>query len=213
MEKLIKEITKETNETSPFTGIKQLSHRVVEAIKSVDRTLFVKEEDKAQAYDDCPLAIGYGQTISQPFIVALMTELLGVKKEHKVLEVGSGSGYQLAILANLSHHAYGIEFIPELCEYAQKNLSKASIGNATVINGDGTLGFAKLAPFDRIMVSAAANEVPPMLLEQLAVWGIMVIPRKISPFAQMLMRITKSDTQELITESILAVRFVPLVNS
>lgn len=213
MEKLIKDIKKETIDTSYFTGVMHLNSRTLKAFKSVDRALFVLEKNKSSAYDDCPLPIGHGQTISQPFIVALMTDLLDVKPEHKVLEVGSGSGYQLAILAKLAQWAYGIELIPELCEHARENLKNASVSNATVIAGDGTQGMPEQAPFDRIMVSAAANEVPLKLLEQLVIGGIMVVPKKISAFDQMLMRITKSETHELITEDILAVRFVPLINS
>lgn len=213
MEKLLEEIKQETAKTSSFTGVMHLSKRTLHALKSVDRALFVDENDRAYAYEDHPLAIGYGQTISQPFIVALMTELLDVKPEHKVLEVGSGSGYELAILAQLAEWAYGIELIPELCAKARNNLKKARVSNVTIIAGDGTVGLPQHAPFARIMVSAAANEVPQKLLEQLAPLGVMVIPKQISPFEQMLMRINKSATHELRSEDILAVRFVPLVNS
>lgn len=213
MKKLIKDIEEETSKTSFFTGVHKLDRSVIDAIKSVDRAQFVPSALCDQAYEDYPLSIGFGQTISQPFIVALMTHLLEVKPEHKILEIGSGSGYQLAILAKLAREVYGIEFVPELAKLAQSNLQSAHITNAHVLTGDGNEGLSEKAPFDRIIVSAAAQKVPPKLLEQLAIGGIMVIPKNISGSDQMLIRITKSSADDLLCEDILPVRFVPLVNS
>lgn len=213
MEKLLQEIKQETKNTSYFTGIKDLSQAVIDAFLSVDRALFVLAKDNAQAYDDCPLPIGHQQTISQPFIVALMTEALQVEKTDKVLEIGSGSGYQLAILAKLAQHVYGVELLPELCALATSNLAKAGITNAHMVNGDGTLGLRSEAPFDRILVAAAAKVVPPQLLMQLKIGGIMVIPQSLTAYDQMLIRITKISEQDLKIEKLLPVRFVPLVGS
>lgn len=213
MEKLLEEIKEEALRTSYFTGIKDLSKEVAEAFMSVDRSLFVLPQDKTLAYDDCPLSIGHGQTISQPFIVALMTEALAVKASDKVLDIGTGSGYQLAILAKLAQQVYGIELVPELCALAISNLKKAKITNVEVINGDGTEGLKAHAPFDRILVAAAAKEVPPKLLQQLKIGGIMVIPQSLSTYDQMLLRITKTDQHSLQITKLLPVRFVPLINS
>jgi protein-L-isoaspartate(D-aspartate) O-methyltransferase len=213
MEKLLDEIINETEYTAYFTGINKLDERVINAFLNVDRAMFVLDNEKTLAYADCPLPIGHGQTISQPFIVVLMTEALEVKPEHKVLEVGSGSGYQLAILAKLAREVYGIEFISDLAKLAEMNLKKAGINNAKVRTGDGTAGLLEHAPFDRIMVTAAAQEIPTQLIEQLKVGGIMVIPKSTTVYDQMLLRITKTDQHTIKIENLLPVRFVPLVNS
>jgi len=213
MEQLLDEIINETEYTAYFTGIKKLDERVINAFLNVDRAKFVLDNEKTLAYADCPLPIGHGQTISQPFIVVLMTQALEVKPEHKVLEVGSGSGYQLAILAKLAREVYGIELIADLAKLAEKNLKKAGIKNAKVITGDGTEGLLEQAPFDRIMVTAAAREIPAKLIEQLKVGGIMVIPKSMTTYDQMLLRITKTDQHNIKIDNLLPVRFVPLVNS
>lgn len=185
----------------------------MDAIRSVDRALFVTTINLPHAYEDRPLPIGYGQTISQPFIVALMTQLLDVQPNEKVLEVGSGSGYQLAILAKLASQVFGVELVPELCEQAKLNLARAGIINATVICADGNLGLPEHASYDKIITSAAAFNIPEKLLEQLAVGGILVIPQGSSPLNQMLLRIKKTGPHSFDTNDIIPVRFVPLINS
>jgi protein-L-isoaspartate(D-aspartate) O-methyltransferase len=213
MEKLIEEITKETSLASPVTGIKSISDRTLLAIKSIDRALFVTPTNLPFAYEDRPLPIGHGQTISQPFIVALITELLDVQDTDKVLEVGSGSGYQLAILAKLAKHAFGIELIPELFEQSKINIAKAGINNVTIICGDGTAGSKEYAPFDKIVASAAAQKIPKELLEQLKPGGILVIPQGSSLSGQVLLRIKKTGANSYDFSDIIPVRFVPLINS
>lgn len=150
------------------------SSAVIRAFESVSRELFVKEEDIEQAYLDVPLPISKGQTISQPLTVAFMTELLDVKAGQKVLEIGTGSGYQAAILASIvgpSGKVYSVEIIPELVEFAKKNLEKAKIKNVEVFLSDGSIGLKRFAPYDRIITTAAAPQIPEPLKQQLRVGG------------------------------------------
>lgn len=213
MEKLIDDIKKETILTHYTTGIKEIDHSVLNAIKSVDRAFFVSKEESNLAYIDSALPIGFGQTISQPFIVALMIHALSLEPQHKVLEVGSGSGYALAILSKLAALVIGLEFVPQLCQISRENLKKAHIENVLVVEGDGTKGLPAKAPFDRILVSAAAKEIPRALFLELKVGGIMVIPKSITPYEQILLKITKKSSDEMAIEELIPVRFVPLVNS
>ena len=155
-------------------GIKD--ERVLEAMRGVPRHEFVLPGDLALAYIDHPLAIGHGQTISQPYIVALMTDLLRVEPGHRVLEIGTGSGYQAAILARLAERVVSIERIPELAERTRRLLERLGIGNIKVVEGDGTLGRPDDAPYDRVMVTAGAPCVPKALTEQLSEGGRIVIP-------------------------------------
>lgn len=175
------------------------------------RELFVAEELVQKAYDDCPLPIGYGQTISQPFIVAFMLKMLDVKPEHKVLEIGAGSGYQAALLSALAQHVTAIELIPELYNIAKERLQQLNITNATIINGDGYLGWEENAPYDRIIVAAAAPFVPNALLSQLSPNGKMIIPVGKHMQTQMLKIIEKDQDQNISSKDSLSVRFVPLV--
>ena len=163
------------------------------------------------AYSDGPLPIGHKQTISQPYIVAYMTEHLQVSKSHNVLEIGTGSGYQAAILAELVDHVFTIEIIPELAENAEKVLVELGYENITVRTGDGYKGWPEEAPFDRIMVTAAPNEIPEKLVEQLAPNGRMILPVGGSIFAQYLWLVQKDNDGIVTKEKILAVRFVPMV--
>lgn len=184
--------------------------RVLAAIATVPREAFVEAPFSPEAYADTALPIACGQTISQPYIVALMTEALKVGPASRVLEIGTGSGYQAAVLGRLAGHVFSVERHPSLSEVAAERLRRLGIGNVTCRIGDGSLGLPAFAPYDRIMVTAAASEVPPPLLDQLATGGIMVIPLGDRPENQHLWRITRGPTG-LTREDLLAVRFVPLV--
>jgi protein-L-isoaspartate(D-aspartate) O-methyltransferase len=183
--------------------------KVLKAMKEVQRHKFVGESLLNVAYQDSPLPIGYGQTISQPYIVAVMTELLDIKDDHKVLEIGTGSGYQAAILSKLAMSVITVERIPELFQQAKERLQNLGYNNIIVINGDGTIGYKKYAPYDRIVVTAAAPEVPKSLIEQLALHGKMVIP--IGNRSTQWLEIIKKEKDTIQREKREGVRFVPLL--
>ena len=183
---------------------------VLAAIAAVPRELFVEEAFGGQAYADQALPISCGQTISQPYIVAVMTEHLAVSDRHTVLEIGTGSGYQTAILAALCRRVCTIERYRTLSRRAAERLAQLKLTNITQMVGDGMKGWPQLAPFERIIVTAAAKEAPPALLEQLAAGGIMVIPIEERPGKQDLFRISRSESG-CSFEHLLPVRFVPLV--
>ena len=184
---------------------------VLEVMRSVERHNFVPENYRDRAYSDGPLPIGHGQTISQPYIVAFMTEQLQVSSQHKILEIGTGSGYQAAILGELSKHVFTIEIIPELAEGAKNILNHLSYKNITVRAGDGYKGWPEEAPFERIMVTAAPTEVPQTLVDQLAPGGRMILPVGAQFLVQYLWVIEKDDQGTTTKEKILPVRFVPMV--
>ncbi|MBW2630854.1 MAG: protein-L-isoaspartate(D-aspartate) O-methyltransferase [Deltaproteobacteria bacterium] len=183
---------------------------VINAMLSVHRHLFVPEELVSKAYGDCPLPIGYGQTISQPFIVAYMTEILKLNKDDIVLEIGTGSGYQAAILSCLVKEVYTIEIIQELAESATGRLKKLGYNNVEVKNADGYHGWPEHAPFDAIIVTAAAGHIPPPLLKQLQTKGRMIIPVGGFFLTQNLVLIIKEDEEKIPTQNVMPVRFVPL---
>ena len=183
--------------------------RLLAAFELVPRHLFVPEGSRSAAYDDHPLPIGFGQTISQPFTVALMTNLLELTGDERVLEVGTGSGYQAAILGQLAGEVHTIEFIPELAAQAEKIIKDLRIENVIIHLGDGSLGWPGSAPFAGILVTAAAPKVPGPLLEQLADNGRLVIPVSHSWQGQFLILITRRD-QEFVEQVITSVAFVPL---
>ncbi|HLA89190.1 MAG TPA: protein-L-isoaspartate(D-aspartate) O-methyltransferase [Gemmatimonadaceae bacterium] len=185
------------------------SARVLDAMLSVPRHLFVPEPQRAEAYGDWPLPIGHGQTISQPYIVAFMTQALDVAPGHRVLEVGTGSGYQAAVLSVLVKDVYTIEIVPPLAEQARKTLSALGYRNIHVLTGNGYLGWPEHAPYDRIMVTAAPDEVPPALLQQLKIGGLMAIP--VGTVSQEL-RILRRTVTGTVTLSTLPVRFVPMTH-
>ncbi len=182
---------------------------VLEAMRAVPRHLFVPEAVAADAYRDGPLSIGYGQTISQPFIVAYMTQALGVERTNRVLEVGTGSGYQAAILSRLAKEVFTIEIVPELGTRAAASLKGRGYTNVTVKIGDGYNGWPERAPFDRIMVTAAPDHVPQPLIDQLSVGGRMVIPVGAAWSSQQLLVIEKTSSGVVETKTI-PVIFVPL---
>jgi protein-L-isoaspartate(D-aspartate) O-methyltransferase len=184
---------------------------VLDVMRSVERHNFVPENYRDRAYSDGPLPIGHGQTISQPYIVAFMTEQLQVSSQHKILEIGTGSGYQAAILGELAKHVFTIEIIPELAEGAKNILNHLSYKNITVRAGDGYKGWPEEAPFERIMVTAAPTEVPQTLVDQLAPGGRMILPVGAQFLVQYLWVIEKDDQGTVTKEKILPVRFVPMV--
>lgn len=181
--------------------------RVLEAMRTIPRHFFVPPEYRERAYADHPLYIGSGQTISQPYIVALMTELMELEGGGKVLEIGTGSGYQAAILGELADRVFTIEIIESLAEKAKKTLKDMKCGNITVRLGDGYRGWPSEAPFDAIMVTAAPDHIPKPLLEQLKVGGCLVLP--VGDFYQKLVRITRVENG-YEEEEIIPVRFVPM---
>ncbi len=183
---------------------------VIAAMRAVPRHLFVPDELVGAAYEDSPLPIGFGQTISQPYMVALMTELLEADVRSRVLEVGAGSGYQTAVLAELAGEVYAVERIPALVEQARERLARLGYRNARVALGDGTHGWPEHAPYDGILVAAAAPEAPPPLLAQLAEGGRLVIPLGDAHRDQMLTVYERRGT-EFRVERALRCRFVPLL--
>ncbi len=184
--------------------------RVLVALRAVPRHLFVPPEQQRWAYADGPLPIGHGQTISQPYIVARMSELLGLQGDEKVLEVGTGSGYQAAILGHLAREVHTVERVPQLAQQAAERLAALGLENVHVHIGDGTLGWPAAAPYDAILVAAAAPRVPPALLEQLAVGGRLVIPVG-DRYHQVLERWTRHAPDRVQVERFEPVAFVPLI--
>jgi len=182
--------------------------RVLKAMLKVKRHLFVPLMYRNLAYEDAPLPIGEGQTISQPYIVALMTELLELKGREKVLEIGTGSGYQAAILAELATEVYTIELLKPLAERSQKLLEDLGYENIKVKQGNGFLGWPEYAPFDAIIVTCAAEEIPSALLDQLAEGGRLVIP--VGAYDQELRQVKKKEGK-IISKDIISVRFVPML--
>jgi protein-L-isoaspartate(D-aspartate) O-methyltransferase len=182
--------------------------RVLAAMKQVPRHLFVDAKERAQAYGDHPLPIAGNQTISQPYIVALMTELADLTPGEKVLEIGTGSGYQSAVLSRLAKEVFSIEIVPELARESAARLRELGYGNVTVREGDGYRGWPEHAPFDAILVTAAPDRIPPALLDQLAPGGRMVIP--VGSFFQELKVLSKDSNGKITEKDILPVRFVPM---
>jgi len=181
--------------------------RVLAALRAVPRHELVPESQREHAYEDRPLSIGHGQTISQPYIVAVMSEALELDANERVLEIGTGSGYQAAVLAQLAKEVYSVEIVEPLAERARADLARLGYANVEVRHGDGYLGWPEQAPFDAIIVTAAPDHVPQPLIDQLAVGGRLVIP--VGRGVQELIRITR-DEQGVHEERLLGVRFVPM---
>jgi protein-L-isoaspartate(D-aspartate) O-methyltransferase len=184
---------------------------LLRAMRATPRHLFMPDNVRPLAYADRPLPIGHGQTISQPYIVAFMTELLDPAPGHKVLEIGTGSGYQAAVLARLAGQVYSIEIVPELAREATALLRKLGLDNVTVRNGDGYQGWPEQSPFDRIIVTAAPPELPEALLRQLKPGGRLVAPVGRTPFTQELIVVDKAADGKIRKRSSIPVRFVPMV--
>lgn len=209
---MLKTIEQEAEATAAYTGRSKFSPSVMQAMADVNRADFVPETAQTRAFANGPLPIGFGQTISQPFIVALMTEILDVEPQHTVLEIGTGSGYQAAILSKLAAKVFSVERIKSLGEIAGKRLQQLGYNNVECCHGNGYQGWAEKAPFDRIIVTAAAPFIPPALLQQLKPGGKLVLPLGETQRYQELLKISKDKDGHTETTPILGVSFVPLVN-
>lgn len=209
--RMLEEIENEAGFTASYTGRAKFDKRVMDAMAEVIREKFVPSHYLPFAYDNGPLPIGYGQTISQPYIVALMTDLLDLTPESIVLEIGTGSGYQAAILSRLAKKVYTIERVEELAESASKRLKKLGYDNIETQCSNGYTGWEEKSPFDSIIVTAAISHIPPALIEQLKPGGRMVIPIGLPYMYQELMLVTKDEDGTTNTQDILGVSFVPLI--
>lgn len=210
LDRLLDEIRDEVGATGYLTGRSALQQRVFEALRMVPRHIFVPDELQDSAYANHPLPIGHGQTISQPYIVALMTDLIQPGPEDVILEVGTGSGYQAAILSRLVKQVYSLEIIEALAEQACRRLQRLGYDNVEVRMGNGRFGWPEHAPYDAIVVTAAAPRVPPALIEQLKPGGTLVIPVGRQHFGQELLTISKDAQGRTEERRILPVAFVPL---
>jgi len=209
-QRMLRDIEREVEYTRQLIGRDVLNARVMEAIKQVPRHEFVPADMRDLAYENGPLPIGEGQTISQPYMVALMTDLLEVQPEAVVLEVGTGSGYQAAILSRLVRQVYSIEIIDALAGSARERLQRLGYSNVEIRVADGYLGWPEHAPFDGIIVTAAAPEIPEPLVEQLKRGGRLVIPVGLPYDRQELVVLEKTPNGRIRTRDVLAVAFVPL---
>ena len=207
---LVDIIEQDVRDPSLYLDKEALDPRVMAAMGKVPRHEFVPAIQRHKAYTNRPLPIGHGQTISQPYIVALMSDLIKPQADDKVLELGTGSGYQAAILAELTGQVYSIEIIEALGKRADELLSRLGYDNITTRIGDGYYGWEEYAPFDAIVVTAAASHVPPPLVAQLKPGGLMIIPVGSRFLTQQLVLIEKEADGQLITRQILPVKFVPL---
>ena len=210
--RMLDEIALLMRETRLETGRAALAERVRAAMAKVPRHEFVPPDQKGNAYQNRPLPIGHGQTISQPFIVALMTEIMEVKPTDKVLEIGTGSGYQAAVLAELAGAVYTVEIVEPLARQAAETLSNLGYRNVTTRVGDGYQGWAEHAPYDSIMVTAAPRDVPQPLIAQLKPGGKLVVPVGGQLAGQALLILEKRQDGTITRRNVLAVRFVPLVD-
>ena len=208
---MTEQIARHARQVAAETGRAELSPKVLRAMEKVPRHEFVPAELRAFAYVDSPLPIGFDKTISQPFIVALMTDVLDLQPDDRVLEVGTGLGYQAAILAELAGDVYSIEIIEELARSAQRRLAERGVGNVEVTVGDGSRGWPEHAPFDKVLVAAAPDLIPTALLSQLQSGGRMIIPAGLED-AQKLIEVEKSQGGQLCTRELLAVRFSALAS-
>ena len=210
---LVREIQRDVSDTSVYIGRRALDERVMAVMGKVPRHEFVPAKLQSRAYDNRPLPIGHGQTISQPYIVALMTDLLEPGELHNVLEIGTGSGYQTAVLAELVEQVFSIEIIDALSTQAASRLQRLGYENVETKLGDGYYGWPDHAPFDAIIVTAAASYIPPPLIRQLKPGGIMVIPVGTRFQVQQLTLVRKSGEGDITTRQLLPVRFVPLTGN
>jgi len=213
MQALLDEIRAEVRETRQYTGRAVLSERVLRAFAQVPRQDFLPDVLRPAAYANRPLPIGHQQTISQPYIVALMTDLLDLKPDDIVLEIGTGSGYQAALLAKLVRQVYSLEIVAALAETARERLHHLGYGNVEVRQGDGHAGWPEHAPFDAIIVTAAAPDIPAALIEQLKPGGRLIIPVGGRYSGQELCLVEKNRHGETCRKSVLPVIFVPLTGA
>ena len=208
--RMVDEIAAMARRTAALTGVEAFSPAVLAAMGKVPRHLFVPAEETASAYRNHPLPIGSGQTISQPYIVALSTELVQPRAHHRVLEIGTGSGYQAAVLAELVREVYSVEIIESLASQARERLQRLDYRNVQVRRGDGHDGWAQAAPFDAIVVTAAAAQVPAALVDQLRPGGRMVIPVGEPGRSQELVLVEKAVDGRVSRRIVLSVMFVPM---
>jgi protein-L-isoaspartate(D-aspartate) O-methyltransferase len=209
-QKMVKAIEADVHETSLHINKKRLDTRVMSVMGRVERHKFVPPSQQPWAYANQPLPIGHGQTISQPYIVALMTDLIGIDPGDKVLEIGTGSGYQAAVLAEMGAEVFTIEIIKPLASQASERLTSLGYDNVKTRTGDGYYGWQEEAPFDAIVVTAAGSHIPPPLIRQLKPGGVMVIPVGSRFMVQQLVLVSKNEAGDITTRQILPVRFVPL---
>ena len=209
--RMLAEIEAEARDTKSWTGRAAFSPAVMAAMTKVPRHAFVPEADAPYAYVNRPRSIGYGQTISQPYIVALMTDLLDLKPADRVLEIGTGCGYQAAVLAELAGAVFSVETVKALAESAAGRLQRLGYRNVEVRHGDGFAGWPEKAPFGAIIVTAAPERIPEALAQQLKPGGRLVIPIGLPHDTQMLYRCVKGDDGKLACEKMLPVAFVPMV--
>lgn len=210
VETLIAAVERDFGETARSTGIANADPALLDALRRVPRDEFVADTGSSYAWENRALPIGHGQTISQPFVVALMTQLLELQADSRVLEIGTGSGYQAAILAELAEEVYSVEVVPELAAAATARLARLGYGNVRVRAGNGRDGWPEAAPFDAVIVTAGADSIPPALVEQLRVGGRLVIPVD-TGWGQDLRSCVKEEDGGLREQSVLPVIFVPLV--
>ncbi|NEV60725.1 protein-L-isoaspartate(D-aspartate) O-methyltransferase [Thiorhodococcus minor] len=210
---LVSQIQAEVRATAGELGFAQLSPAVETALLEVERHRFIPADRQGLAYLNSPLPIGSGQTISQPYIVAIMSQLLDVGPGDKVFELGTGSGYQAAVLAAMGVEVYTVEIVPRLAEQAATRLAALGYEHVHVRSGDGWQGWPEAAPFDGIIVTAAAPRIPRPLVDQLATGGRLVIPMGEPGRVQQLALFTKTDEGELVRENLLPVRFVPVTGA
>jgi len=210
IKRMLADIQSEVKYTRSLIGKNALAEEVIEAVSQVPRDQFVPENVRQSAFDNGPLPIGHGQTISQPYMVALMTDLLDVQKHHRVLEIGTGSGYQAAVLSLLCGELYSVELIDILSQQAEQRLKQLGFNNIKTFVGDGYRGLPEYAPYDRIMVTAAASHIPEELIDQLRPEGRMVIPVGEPYSHQELLLVEKDADGNISSKNILPVAFVPM---
>ena len=209
-QRLVDGIEQDVLRTSAFLGTDRLDPAVIRAMRTVPRERFVPRHLDGQSYGDHPLPIGRGQTISQPYIVAVMSHLTGIRAGERIFELGTGSGYQAAVLAEMGAEVYSVEIVTELAERAAATLAELGYDTAHVRAGDGYLGWPEAAPFDAVIVTAAHPEIPQPLVDQLKVGGRMVMPVGASDAVQQLVVLIKQPDGGLLQREVLPVRFVPI---
>jgi protein-L-isoaspartate(D-aspartate) O-methyltransferase len=209
--RLLREIEQDARDTAFWTGRKAFSERTMAAVAAVPRHEFVRDEDEVVAYINRPQPIGHGQTISQPYIVALMTDLLDLEGTEKVLEIGTGSGYQAAVLSRVAARVHTVEIVEELGRQAEKRLAALGYDNVHVRIGDGYQGWPEEAPFDAVMVTAAPERIPEELIRQLRPGGKMIVPIGRAHDRQTLTLVVKGADGKVTVDSVLPVAFVPMV--
>lgn len=211
IENLVRSVLQEFQETARMTGVSAPDPAVLDAFRRVPRDEFVPDAGTGHAWEDRALPIGHGQTISQPFVVVLMTQLLELQPDARVLEIGTGSGYQAALLAELAGEVYSIEVVPELAAAADSRLERLGYRNVQVRTGNGRDGWPEAAPFDAVIVTAGADSIPPALVEQLRTGGRLIIPVDTEWAGQDLLVCVKEEDGNLTERRALSVIFVPLV--